>query len=99
MLIASRFSHTTRKSASYLVRHTQTAFASASHRARIEPRIAKSNASRNASPSMLSSNRVIKGLVTKIRQFLRREIRLQCIEGFIHKHLDKALKLTPHHQQ
>jgi hypothetical protein len=38
-------------------------------------------------------------VITKIRRFLRLELRLQHIEGYIHECLDQALLSTPCHQQ
>lgn len=87
MLIASRFSQTTRNS--HLFRHTtKVALASASHKARIRSR-----------PSPISSQKIIQDVITQIRWILKGERRLQNLEGFIHKCLDKALLSTPLHQE
>jgi len=98
MLIVSRFSHTTRI-ASHFFRHSKTSLARSKRRARIESTIPLPIVTRDTSPLPISTEKIIKDVLSEIRLFLRLELRLKQIEGFVHRCLDKALLSTPLHQE
>jgi len=95
MLIASRFLRTTRRPTSSHRCRPLTNFHVASGSAQSPT----SGSIRRTSRQKTSLGNITNSIIVQIKDGLQKELRLQHIEGFIHKCLDKALVSTSHHQE
>lgn len=94
MQVTSRFFNATRTPSCRLFHHTPQLLAS--YRRTRPQNSSALQEDRHITPKV-SSRTVVKHVISKLDRFLERELRMDNIEGYIHKTLDKALLSTAAH--